>query len=149
MNKKKFLRHKGSKSDKDDNSDVNSQVGTQNDDKISEYFGGNNCTPRTFATNDAGFVYDPVPYIKKSYKGSDDFVKSRFNLGMLRNKSLVSVRNKEDHDAINNDFNKRTVYKHGKSYVVNNYWPNRYGPYDPETEEPPLGPQEDIERESA
>lgn len=137
--------------------------------KQPEIIGGENITPRKVdpkynQTTPSGFIYDPVPYEEKNYKGSDfnvmksinmssrDFNKKiRINRGNLSSSTANLRTGYTNEDVINRPtkvlggYGYQQQHRNRMNYIRDNMRTmNNWGTY----EEPLLAPQDDIETDS-
>ena len=126
-----------------------------------EYVGGENISPREVPgvpmVNDSGFVYDPKPYKKLGYNGTDDFVHAKLagssqGNSLRKANSMIRLNKNATGEDVINKSNLMSRSGYGKNFRVNNNFiggRNGYNAtYDPEME-PGLGPQDDLEENSA
>lgn len=136
--------------------------GAQKTEENHEFVGGENITPReNNFLNETGMSYDPIPYKKLAYSGTDEFVRAKLE---NRSQGIPQIKKAQSMIRLRKDMNAEEVIgsyqeksRYGKGFRVRESDMMRsrtqgkfYGQqnlYDP-SEEPALQPERDFEEES-
>lgn len=125
-----------------------------------EVVGGDNVTPRDMEEktyyNESGFPYDPSPYMKKGYQGTDEYVKAKMQNrsqgipGVKKANSMIRLRRDMPAEEVIGAFNKSRknfMIRSGRDADMGRHVfmkdSGQHNLYDPNMEEPPLAPQRD------